>query len=143
MLDMFKRPGDPPEYGGLFALPAVAFLGGHLAATHYGCPEVHQMAYLAASLCCVGALAGLSSQKTARLGNYLGMVRNFIIPVHCYWDSDKKKSILSIVNQIGVSGGIAATLGQLAPNNDVLLQMAAVAGLGGGKLQIYRLLTLK
>ncbi|XP_026466565.1 NAD(P) transhydrogenase, mitochondrial-like [Ctenocephalides felis] len=106
MLDMFKRPGDPPEYGGLFALPAVAFLGGHLAATHYGCPEVHQMAYLAASLCCVGALAGLSSQKTARLGNYLGM--------------------------IGVSGGIAATLGQLAPNNDVLLQMAAVAGLGGG-----------
>uniref|UniRef100_A0A6M2DWY7 proton-translocating NAD(P)(+) transhydrogenase n=1 Tax=Xenopsylla cheopis TaxID=163159 RepID=A0A6M2DWY7_XENCH len=106
MLDMFKRPGDPPEYGSLFALPAVAFLGGHLAATHYGCPEVHQMAYLAASLCCVGALAGLSSQKTSRLGNYLGM--------------------------IGVSGGIAATLGQLAPSNDVLLQMAAVAGLGGG-----------
>lgn len=95
MLDMFKRPGDPPEYGGLFALPAVAFLGGHLAATHYGCPEVHQMAYLAASLCCVGALAGLSSQKTARLGNYLGMVRNFITPVYFYWDFDKNISILS------------------------------------------------
>ena len=32
------------------------------------------MAYLAASLACVGALAGLSNQKTCRLGNTLGMV---------------------------------------------------------------------
>lgn len=39
-----------------------------------GYPEVHQMAYLASSLCCVGALAGLSSQGSARKGNYLGMV---------------------------------------------------------------------
>lgn len=37
-------------------------------------PECHQMAYLAASLCCVGALGGLSSQKTSRLGNALGIV---------------------------------------------------------------------
>lgn len=37
-------------------------------------PEIHQMAYLAASLCCVGALGGLSSQKTSRLGNALGIV---------------------------------------------------------------------
>jgi NAD/NADP transhydrogenase beta subunit len=28
----------------------------------------------AASLCCVGALGGLSSQPTARLGNALGMI---------------------------------------------------------------------
>jgi H+-translocating NAD(P) transhydrogenase len=75
-----------------------------LAAWH-GMPEIHQMAYLAASLCCVGALGGLSSQKTARIGNVLGM--------------------------IGVSGGIAATLGQLAPSTDVMMQMAGVAALGG------------
>lgn len=37
-------------------------------------PEVHQAAYLASSLCCVGALAGLSSQTTSRLGNSLGIV---------------------------------------------------------------------
>jgi H+-translocating NAD(P) transhydrogenase len=32
---------------------------------------------------------------------------------------------------MGVTGGVAATLGQLAPSNDVLAQMAAVSGVGG------------
>lgn len=70
-----------------------------------GLTEVNQIAYLAASLCCVGALAGLSSQKTARVGNTLGI--------------------------IGVTGGIAATLGIIAPSTEVLCQMAGVAGIGG------------
>uniref|UniRef100_A0A6B2EGJ3 NAD(P) transhydrogenase, mitochondrial n=1 Tax=Phlebotomus kandelakii TaxID=1109342 RepID=A0A6B2EGJ3_9DIPT len=105
MLDMFKRPGDPPEYNMLFGIPAAAFLGGYGYAAFAGFPEIHQMAYLASSLCCVGALAGLSSQKTSRLGNTLGI--------------------------IGVTGGIAATLGQMAPSNEVLMQMAGVAALGG------------
>lgn len=74
MLDMFKRPGDPPEYNSLYAIPAATFLGGYGYAAMQNLPEIHQMAYLAASLCCVGALAGLSSQKTSRLGNTLGMV---------------------------------------------------------------------
>ncbi|KAF2880616.1 hypothetical protein ILUMI_25556 [Ignelater luminosus] len=106
MLDMFKRPEDPPEYNSLYAIPAAVFLGSYGWAALKGFPEVHQAAYLAASLCCVGALGGLSSQKTSRLGNNLGI--------------------------IGVSGGIAATLGQIAPTNDVLTQMAACALLGGG-----------
>ncbi|GBP31227.1 NAD(P) transhydrogenase, mitochondrial [Eumeta japonica] len=105
MLDMFKRPGDPPEYGYLYAIPATALLGGYIVTSLQGYPEVHQMAYLASSLCCVGALAGLSSQITARKGNYLGM--------------------------IGVSGGIAATLGAMTPNAEILAQMAGVAGIGG------------
>ena len=33
--------------------------------------------------------------------------------------------------QIGVTGGIASTIGQLVPSNPVLMQMAAAAGLGG------------
>lgn len=74
MLDMFKRPTDPPEYNFLYGIPASVFLGGYGYAALSGMPEIHQMAYLAASLCCVGALAGLSSQKTSRLGNTLGMV---------------------------------------------------------------------
>ncbi|XP_043220707.1 NAD(P) transhydrogenase, mitochondrial-like [Amphibalanus amphitrite] len=105
MLDMFKRSTDPPEYNYLYAVPAAGFLGGYGAAVSQGYPEIHQMAYLAASLCCVGALGGLSTQKTARLGNTLGM--------------------------IGVSGGIAATLGILQPTTPVLTQMALVAGAGG------------
>lgn len=106
MLDMFKRPGDPLEYNSLYAIPATAFIGGYGLAALNGLPEIHQAAYLAASLCCVGALAGLASQKTSRMGNNLGM--------------------------IGVSSGIAATLGALAPTNEVLAQMIACTVLGGG-----------
>merc|ERR1712223_1455411 len=106
MLDMFKRPTDPPEYDYLYGIPAATFLASYGWAVSQGYPEVHQMAYLASSLCCVGALAGLSSQPTARLGNALGM--------------------------IGVSGGVAATLGQLMPSHPVLAQMGLAAG--GGAL---------
>ena len=69
------RPTDPPEHNYLYGIPAAAFLGGYGAAAAAGYPEIHQMAYLASSLCCVGALAGLSNQTTCRLGNNLGMVR--------------------------------------------------------------------
>merc|ERR1712223_1944620 len=105
MLDMFKRPTDPPEYDYLYGIPAATFLASYGWAVSQGYPEVHQMAYLASSLCCVGALAGLSSQPTARLGNAMGM--------------------------IGVSGGVAATLGQLMPAHPVLAQMGIAAGAGG------------
>merc|ERR1712165_60061 len=106
MLDMFKRPTDPPEYNYLYGIPAGAFMASYAYAVTQGYPEIHKMAYLTSSLCCVGALAGLSSQPTARLGNALGM--------------------------IGVSGGVAATLGQLMPSHPVLAQMGLAAG--GGAL---------
>ncbi|CAH1183644.1 unnamed protein product [Phaedon cochleariae] len=106
MLDMFKRPDDPKEYNSLYAIPAAAFMGAYGWAAMNGLAEIHQAAYLASSLCCVGALAGLSSQATSRLGNNLGI--------------------------IGVAGGIAATLGQIAPTNEVLAQMAACVIAGGG-----------
>merc|ERR1712001_117862 len=106
MLDMFKRPDDPPEYNYLFGIPAATFLASYAYAVSQGYPEVHTMGYLASSLCCVGALGGLSSQPTARLGNALGM--------------------------IGVGGGVACTLGQILPSQPVLAQMGLAAG--GGAL---------
>ena len=106
MLDMFKRPTDPPEYKSLYGAAGAAFLGSYGWAVANGYQEIHQMAYLASSLCCVGALGGLSSQPTARLGNALGM--------------------------IGVSGGVASTLGLLLPSQPVLAQMCMAAG--GGAL---------
>merc|ERR1712165_197738 len=105
MLDMFKRPTDPPEYTHLMGIPAAAFLASYGYAVANGYPEVHQMAYLASGLACIGALGGLSAQPTARLGNALGM--------------------------IGVSSGVAATLGLLQPSPEVLTQMAVCAGAGG------------
>merc|ERR1712088_836488 len=104
MLDMFKRSTDPPEYNYLYGIPAATFLASYGWAVSQGYPEVHQMAYLASSLCCVGALAGLSGQKTARLGNALGM--------------------------IGVSSGVVTTIGQLMPSHPVLAQMGLAAGGG-------------
>ena len=96
---------DPPEYRYLYILPAAAFLGGYSYVAQTGLyPDIHQMTYLAASLCCVGALTGLSSQTTSRIGNILGM--------------------------IGVSGGLAATLGIVKPPNELLVQMGACMGSG-------------
>lgn len=48
-------------------------MGGYLAGVQGGYNEIHTLTYLGSSLACVGALAGLSSQKTARLGNALGL----------------------------------------------------------------------
>ena len=105
MLDMFKRPDDPPEYKYLYAIPGAAFLGGYMIAHMYGFSEIQQMAYLAASLCCVGALSGLASQSTARVGNALGI--------------------------IGVSTGLVATLVSLGASPQVLTQMLSCIGAGG------------
>lgn len=105
MLDMFRRPGDPPDYNSLYLVPGAALLGGYAMGALYAYPEIHHMTSLAASLCCVGALAGLSSQTSARAGNNLGI--------------------------IGVTGGIAATLGYLGPDVATLMQMGACVGVGG------------
>ncbi|XP_069767684.1 NAD(P) transhydrogenase, mitochondrial-like [Narcine bancroftii] len=104
MLDMFKRPTDPPEYNYLYMLPGAIFVGGYGAALASGY-NIEQMMYLGSGLCCVGALAGLSAQKTARLGNALGM--------------------------IGVAGGLAATLGAIKPSPELLGQMSTAMAMGG------------
>ena len=71
MVDVAAAAGsadDPPEYGYLYGIPAVAFIAGYGVTTTGGYPEVDQLAYLAAALCCIGALTGLSGQKSARVG---------------------------------------------------------------------------
>ena len=46
MLDMFKRPTDPPEYPLMMGIPIATFLSAYGYAVSQGYPEVHQMAYL-------------------------------------------------------------------------------------------------
>lgn len=46
-----------------------------------GYPEIHQMAYLASSLCCIGALAGLSSQSSSRLGMFTSISFRMLVLV--------------------------------------------------------------
>jgi H+-translocating NAD(P) transhydrogenase len=106
MLDMFKRPDDPEEHNYLYALPTAAMLSLYSAGYAFGFPEVTSMTYLASSAACIGAIACLANQKTARTGNALGLM--------------------------GVSGGIAATAGLLAPDVAVGTQLVASLGCGLG-----------
>ena len=64
--------GDPPEHTYLYGIPGALLMGGYFYGNAKGYGDIHQMAYLASSLCCVGALAGLSHQTTSRAGNALG-----------------------------------------------------------------------
>ena len=74
----YSNSADPPEYHYLYAIPGALFVGGYAAANTAGYSDIHQMLYLGSSLCCIGALSGLSTQSTARTGNALGGLINFI-----------------------------------------------------------------
>jgi NAD(P) transhydrogenase len=104
MLDMFKRPTDPPEYPWLYAVPGILFGGGYIAAAATGMAGLVQAGYLASSLLCIGSLSGLASQATARQGNLLGI--------------------------LGVSSGVLASLAAVGFSPEVLMQFAGVAGIG-------------
>jgi len=106
MLNMFRRPEDPADHTYLYGIPAATFLSGYAYTRSSGLTEVIQMGYLASSLCCIGGIAGLSKQSTARIGNSLGMV--------------------------GVGTGVLATIGAMPWAAGVPMQIAALGALGGG-----------
>ncbi|OJA12997.1 hypothetical protein AZE42_07441 [Rhizopogon vesiculosus] len=105
MLDMFKRPTDPPEYSWLYGVPAVVFTGGFLAAASTGMAGLVQAGYLTSSMLCIASLSGLASQATARQGNVLGI--------------------------LGVGSGILASLLAVGFPPALLAQFAGVATVGG------------
>jgi len=47
-------PTDPPEYSWLYAIPAVVFTGGFLAAASSGMAGLVQAGYLTSSVLCIG-----------------------------------------------------------------------------------------
>ncbi|KAI9709504.1 MAG: hypothetical protein M1820_003264 [Bogoriella megaspora] len=105
MLDMFRRPTDPPEYSWLYTVPAVLFGGGYIAAASTGMAGLVQAGYLTSSLLCFGSISGLASQTTARSGNMLGM--------------------------LGVGTGVLASLAAVGFPTEVLIQTLGFAGVGG------------
>lgn len=69
MLDMFKRPDDPPEYYHLYGIPAAGTMAFYTAGSMSGhVPEIDSAAATLSGLLCIGGIGGLASQKTARLG---------------------------------------------------------------------------
>mmetsp|Transcript_2504 Transcript_2504/g.4004 ORF Transcript_2504/g.4004 Transcript_2504/m.4004 type:complete len:1047 (-) Transcript_2504:308-3448(-) len=105
MLDLFKRPDDPDEHPELYAIPVVATIGGYGLAGITGYGDLSPVVSLLSGICCIGGIAGLSSQSTARLGNVLG--------------------------QTGITLGLAATMGHLQPTPTETLQIAGLLGSGG------------
>ncbi|KAL2760411.1 hypothetical protein ACRALDRAFT_1073728 [Sodiomyces alcalophilus JCM 7366] len=104
MLDMFKRPTDPPEYPWLYAIPAAVFGGGFIAAASTGAAGLVQAGYLISSVLCIGSISSLASQATARMGNMLGM--------------------------LGVGSGVLASLLAVGFTPEVLTQFVGLAALG-------------
>ncbi|KAK4235901.1 NAD(P) transhydrogenase beta subunit-domain-containing protein [Achaetomium macrosporum] len=104
MLDMFRRPTDPPEYPWLYAIPGVLFGGGFIAAASTGAAGLVQAGYLVSSVLCITSISGLASQATARMGNMLGM--------------------------LGVGSGVLASLLAVGFSPEVLTQFGGLAAIG-------------
>ncbi|KAK3297428.1 NAD(P) transhydrogenase beta subunit-domain-containing protein [Chaetomium fimeti] len=104
MLDMFRRPTDPPEYPWLYAIPGVLFGGGFLAAASTGAAGLVQAGYLVSSVLCITSISSLASQATARMGNMLGM--------------------------LGVGSGVLASLLAVGFSPEVLTQFGGLAAIG-------------
>ncbi|EMR69082.1 putative nad transhydrogenase protein [Eutypa lata UCREL1] len=105
MLDMFKRPTDPPEFPWLYAIPGALFGGGFIAAAATGAAGLVQAGYMVSSILCISSISGLASQATARRGNLLGI--------------------------LGVASGVLASLLAAGFSPEVLTQFGALAGIGG------------
>ena len=105
MLDMFKRPDDPPEYYHLYGIPAAGALGAYTIGSMSGkFPQLDAAAATMSGLLCIGGIAGLSSQQTARLG--------------------------AVSGQAGVALGVASTLGHLSPSMGTTAGIAGLLGAG-------------
>lgn len=105
MLDMFRRPTDPPEYPWLWAVPGAVFGGGFIAAAATGAAGLVRAGYLVSSVLCITSISSLASQATARMGNMLGM--------------------------LGVSSGVLASLLAVGFSPETLTQFGGLAALGG------------
>merc|ERR1719162_2549985 len=106
MLDMFKRPDDPPEYYHLYGVPTLTTLGLYGAGSYVGTyPQLDSAASTLSAILCIGGIGGLSSQTTARLGAASG--------------------------QAGVALAVCSTYGHLHPDMSATASMAGLMAAGG------------
>lgn len=106
MLDMFKRPDDPPEYYHYYGAPAAGALGLYGIGSLSGkFPQLDAAAATLSGLLCIGGIGGLASQTTARLG--------------------------AVSGQAGVALAVASTFGHLSPSFGSAASIAGLMGVGG------------
>merc|ERR1711871_82656 len=111
MLDMFRRPDDPPEFNQYFLAPAAVAIGGSglLFATGANPVALAPMLATGSALGCVGGISCLSSQETARLGISVGLsgIGTGIVATLAYMNPDS----LATYAQLGMMGGAGGALG--------------------------------
>ena len=107
MLNLFRRPTDPPEYFHYLLAPFGVVSAGYGAAVLAGltCPSLSATVALASGLGCIGGISTMSSQSTARAAIYVGMG--------------------------GVGLGLVSALATMNVNGPVYLQLAGGAAVGG------------
>lgn len=108
MLDLFRRSDDPPEYNQYFLAPFGVLGAGFFAAKAAGIggASLTPTMALASGLGCVGGIACLSNQNSARTGVYVGMG--------------------------GVGLGLCAALSDMAPQNSLAYSQLLTFGGAGG-----------
>jgi len=113
MLDMFRRPDDPPEFNHYYLLPAsVAAVGSSaLFLTGLNSATLAPMLALGSALGCVGGISCLSSQTTARLGISVGMsgIGTGLVATLAYMQPDS----MATYAQLLLFGGSGAGAGYL------------------------------
>ncbi|EKX53833.1 hypothetical protein GUITHDRAFT_156975 [Guillardia theta CCMP2712] len=105
MLDMFRRPTDPEEHNHYYAMPMAALVGGYLLTTKYLGVDTTGLAYVASGVLCIGGISCMSTMESSRIGNPVAI--------------------------LGVSTGIAATLGAISQTPQVYGQIAMACAAGG------------
>jgi NAD(P) transhydrogenase len=106
MLDMFRRPDDPPEYWHYFLLPSGAAAATYCAGAAMGNGAGFAGALaLYSGLGCIAGIGSMSSQTTTRMAPFLAMG--------------------------GVGSGILAALGCMNVDASVYMQLAGASAAGG------------
>lgn len=147
MLDLFRRPEDPKEYFEFYSLPALVLLGGLGAAAFMGVGNLEFMSgttAIAAAICCIAAIAGLSNQDSARTGNVLGMTGVALGLASTTADMSLEGASITAFEQVGALGGLGAAVGAVLASNvgptelpqtvaafHSLVGLAAMAGAAG------------
>ena len=74
MIDLFRRKDEVQEDLSALALPIILAVVSSVVGSYLGIHEIPSMLGVGASLACVSAIGLLASQKTAQLGNMLGIL---------------------------------------------------------------------
>jgi len=114
MLNLFKRPDDPEDYFGLYAIPAGLILAGLAGSAYAGFGDLGTVSGsvgIASAICCIAGIAGLADQKSARTGNVLGMAGVGFGLAATTADMSLAGASASAFEQVGLLGGAGSAVG--------------------------------